>query len=94
MKCIEAKELKNKDGINIIDIRDTLKYNQNHIKDAKNIPMQLLLMDPSKYLNTEETYYIYCDQGIRSRETCRRLLVKGYDVVDVLGGYKSWIEEA
>lgn len=90
---ISIKELLQKSNINIIDIRSVEKYNDNHIENSKNIPMQLLLQNPSKYLNYNDTYYIYCQKGINSKEVCRRLLIKGYKVININGGYESWLLE-
>lgn len=88
---ISVKELLQNGYTNIIDIRSVEKYNDNHIENAKNIPMQLLLQNPSKYLNYNETYYIYCQKGINSKEVCRRLLLKGFKVVNINGGYEGWL---
>lgn len=90
---ISIKELLNKNDANIIDIRSIEKYNDNHMENAKNIPMQLLLQNPSKYLNYNDAYYIYCQKGINSKEVCRRLLIKGYKVINIIGGYESWLLE-
>ena len=40
---ISVKELLKNRYNNIIDIRSIEKYNDNHIENAKNIPMQLLV---------------------------------------------------
>jgi len=88
---ISVEDLLKKQNANIIDIRSIEKYNDNHIESSKNIPMQLLLQNPSKYLNYNETYYIYCQKGINSKEVCKRLTIKGYKVINVIGGYESWL---
>ena len=88
---ITVNELLNKENINIIDIRSIEKYNDNHITGAKNIPMILLLKDPSKYINKNEIYYIYCQKGINSLKVCRELLKKGYKVFNIIGGYENWL---
>lgn len=80
-----------KDKTNIIDIRSVEKYNNNHILNAKNIPMEKLLINPSKYLDKLQKYYIYCQKGIQSRKLCQILLRDGYKVVNVTGGYEAWI---
>ena len=46
-------------NINIIDIRNSMSYNNNHITGAKNIEYTLLVNNPSKYLNKNEKYYFY-----------------------------------
>lgn len=88
---ISVNELLKKDNINIIDIRSIEKYNDNHIKGAKNIPMILLLKEPSKYLQFGETYYVYCQKGINSIKVCRELSKKGYKLINIIGGYEEWL---
>ena len=88
---IYIKDLVNKKDINIIDIRSVQKYNDNHIQNAKNIPMLLLLNEPSKYLNLNEIYYIYCQKGINSFKVCQTLSRKGYKTVNIICGYESWL---
>lgn len=77
----------------VIDIRSIQSYNNNHIPGAKNIPRDKLLNEPQKYLNRYEIYYIYCQSGIRSKDTCRQLLRLGYKVININGGYESWMLE-
>lgn len=88
---IFIKELLNKSNINIIDIRSIQKYNDNHIDNAINIPMLLLIKEPEKYLKHNETYYIYCQKGINSFKVCQTLSKKGYKVVNIIGGYEGWL---
>lgn len=85
--------LKVEDHINLIDLRSVEKYNDNHIPDAKNVPMLLLLKEPEKYLNKEETYYIYCQMGLTSGRVCTSLRKKGYRVINILTGYEGWLLE-
>lgn len=91
IKSISIKELLKLNNINIIDIRSIEKYNDNHIENAKSIPMQLLLKEPNKYLNYYDTYYIYCQKGINSVKVCQRLSLQGYKVINIIGGYESWL---
>ena len=74
---------------NIIDIRDNNSYNKKHIYNAVNIPMDKLLSNPSKYLDKEKVYYIYCYSGIKSKKTCDLLSVLGYKVVNVIDGFNK-----
>ena len=87
MKKININELKPE--YNIIDIRSYESYNLGHIYNARNIDMNLLINYPEKYLNKNETYYIYCKSGYRSNKCCLELSIKGYDVVDA-GGYDDY----
>ena len=83
--------LKKIDSINIIDIRSNQSYNNNHIPNAKNIPSQLLISNPNKYLEKEKTYYIYCQKGSSSIRVCSLLNNLGYKAININGGYEAWI---
>lgn len=85
--------LKRLNDITIIDIRNVQSYNNNHIPTSKNIPSQILLGNPSKYLDKNETYYLYCQRGITSIKVCSLLNTLGYKAINVNGGYESWIIE-
>lgn len=77
--------------IELIDIREPYEYLGGSIKSAKNIPMQKLISEPSKYLKDEKTYYIICYSGSRSGRMCKYLTKQGYDIVNVTGGYGSYV---
>lgn len=79
------------DQINIIDIRSIQSYNNNHIPNAKNIPMEKLLINPEQYLNKSEKYYLYCQKGLSSENVCNILKKLGFDVTSVDGGYEGFI---
>lgn len=90
-ESIFVDELKYLNNINIIDIRSIEKYNSNHIPNARNIPFEKLIINPSNYLNPSEKYYIYCQRGINSKNVCRILKNLGFNVVNINGGYEAWI---
>lgn len=89
MKNIESKYLKPE--FHIIDIRDRNAYLNGHIYNAQNIDMNLLLEMPDKYLKKDETYYIYCTSGFRSKRCVSMLNMLGYDAVNVIGGYEGFM---
>lgn len=78
-------------NINIIDIRSSQSYNNNHIDGAINIPYEKLIIKPSDYLIPVNKYYIYCKKGIMSKKVCQILSQLGYNVVHITGGYEEWI---
>lgn len=95
ISSISIEELKSKLGhITVIDSRSIEKYNDNHIEGAINIPCEKLILDPKKYLNFTETYYIYCQKGTKSVKLCMFLQKQGFKVVNIRGGYESWILES
>jgi len=77
--------------IDLIDIREPHEFANGSIESAKNIPMANLLGEPEKYLSKEETYYIMCQSGGRSRRTSKSLAKLGYNVIDVTGGVGSYV---
>lgn len=86
----ELNELIDKKKINLIDIRDSYAYSCGTIKDAKNISLQSLINNPNKYLNKKETYYIFCYSGSTSYRVCSQLSRLGYNIVNIIGGYKEY----
>lgn len=79
---------------NIIDIRSSEKYNDNHILGALNINPQLLINNPDKYLKRNLSYYIYCQKGYSSRSLVQILRIKGYNTFSIIGGYEAYIVES
>ena len=91
INSISVSELKRLGNINLIDIRNVEQYNNNHISNAVNINTNQLLINPDKYLSRGSRYYIYCQKGIQSRKLCQILANKGFNVVNIQGGYEAWI---
>lgn len=90
-KSITTDELKKLIGsVNIIDIRDSYLFNNGNIPMSKNIPINFLLFNPDNYLDKNNTYYIYCMYGMQSKRACQELSLKGYNVINVIGGYNSY----
>ncbi len=77
--------------IELIDIREPYEYKRGSIRTAKNIPMGVLLDSPAKYLLKEKSYYIMCQSGGRSSSAVRSLEKQGFDVINVSGGYGSYV---
>lgn len=88
---IEITELLSYHNANIIDIRSTQSYNNNHIDHAINVPLTKLLANPNKYLDKFQKYFIYCQKGTSSIRVCKILYNQGYKVVNITGGYEEWI---
>ena len=76
---------------NIIDIRSRDKYNINHIPGAVNIDYLELLSNPSKYLNKNNTYYLYCSSGYTSNMVVNKLNNMGFNTVNIDGGFNNYL---
>lgn len=90
VKSISVKQLSELSNINIIDIRSTDKYNISHIEGSINMPYSYLINNYD-LLEKDKLYYIYCDSGIKSMFLCQFLDNKGYNVINILGGYNSYL---
>ena len=84
---IEYKKIINKN--NIIDIRSTLEYNEQNIKESKNIPKIILMANYDVYLNKEEEFYLLCDKGIVSLYCVKILRSLGYKCFSIKGGIEN-----
>ncbi len=91
LENISVDKLKNINDGEIIDIRSLKKYNDNHILNARNIPYEQLLIYHHNYINKHTKYYIYCQRGSKSKQICSVLKNMGYNVVNIIGGYDSWL---
>ena len=67
----------------LIDIEPKEIYNQKHIEGAINIPYETLLYNRERLLNKNETYYIYCRGGHKSKRAANILDLYGYKVIQV-----------
>jgi rhodanese-related sulfurtransferase len=68
----------------LIDVRHPLEYAKHHDKRSINIYADKLIMNPSKYLNKHDTYYIMCEKGVLSKKVIRTLTYYGYNLVQVV----------
>lgn len=80
-------EQKLKEKIQLLDVRTPSEYRRGHIKGAKNVPLnEIAGYTPA----TNETLYVICHSGVRSKMGAKKLKKKGYDVVNVQGGMSAW----
>lgn len=77
--------------MNIIDIRSINKYNSNHIPGAIHIDSTELLYNPSKYLDKNREYYIYCQSGVTSKMVVNKLNNMGYNTINIDGGFNNYL---
>lgn len=67
----------------IIDVSEKFIYEQNHIQGSVNIPYTELLNNYRKYLNKNESYYLYCKSGKLSKRAVIVLSTLGYKVFNL-----------
>lgn len=76
----------------LLDIRDKYEYILGNIPGSINIPYLYILTIPQNYLKFDTIYYIYCDNGVKSKKICNYLNELGYKTVDLVGGYKEYLD--
>ncbi len=67
----------------IIDVSEKYIYEENHIQGSVNIPYTELLNNYRKYLNKNESYYLYCKSGKLSKRAVIVLTSLGYRVFNL-----------
>ncbi len=91
MNSISINDLLKMNNINIIDIRNRNSYVMGHIPQAINIDEYDLLFNTANYLDKNTRYYLYCDYGNRSEQLVNKLNSRGYDTVNIDGGYHNYL---
>ena len=92
---IELKGLLFKDKIQLIDVRTQREVKQGAIETALFIDFydKDFLIKVNRKLNKKKPVYLYCRSGNRSGKATKILLQNGFEVYNVLGGYKKWKKE-
>jgi rhodanese-related sulfurtransferase len=93
MKQITAKEvenlLKEKQPINIVDVREVDEVETGKITGAIHIPLGLLEFRMQE-LDKSKEYIMVCRSGARSGRASQFLDYHGYKVINMTGGMMSW----
>ena|SRR5690554_2826413 len=78
-----------KEGAIILDVRTKGEFQQGHIKNSMNIPVEILDSNLSKLKNKDKTIITCCASGMRSSRAKNILKSKGYENVHNGGGWAS-----
>ena len=76
------------DGAIVVDVRTAQEYQEGHIKNAVNIPLDEI--DTIEYEH-DQTIIVYCASGVRSLEAVKKLANMGYtSLYNLDGGILNW----
>lgn len=81
-----------KQNAQILDVRSAAEYQSGHIKNA----LQANWNDKNEFesriqhLEKQSTIYVYCLAGARSAAAATYLTEKGFNVVNLEGGFSQW----
>ena len=88
----EAKEIFQKDGDYIIlDVRRADEFASGHIPGAINIANEDIVdEEPEALADKNQTIYVYCRSGNRSKQASAKLAAMGYTNIIEFGGILDW----
>ena len=84
------EEYKRTAGAVLLDVRTPQEYQEEHIPESKNVPLQQLNNVVSVAKNTEIPLFVYCYSGTRSRQATGMLQHMGYTKVKNIGGIAAY----
>ena len=80
------EEYKMTAGAVLLDVRTPQEYQEGHIPESKNVPLQQLDNIVSVAKNKDIPLFVYCYSGSRSRQATGMLQRMGYSKVNNIGG--------
>ena len=88
----EAKDIfQNSGDYIILDVRRADEFSEGHIPGAVNYANEDILQDKPEVLpDLEQTIYVYCRSGRRSKEAADKLVQMGYTSIIEIGGILDW----
>ena len=90
IKQISPKELDQKKGIVLLDVRTDKEYEQGHIPGAVHIPYSEI-GERIKKLKKDKELVVFCQNGSKSIWAIKRLMGMGYkNLSNLKGGYNAW----
>lgn len=90
IKQISPRELDQKKGMMLIDVRTDKEFERGHIPGAAHVPLAEI-GDRIKKLKKDKELVVYCQNGNRSIWAIKRLMGMGYkNLSNLKGGYSAW----
>lgn len=74
----------------LIDIRSKEEFGKSNIYQSVSLPFEQI--NEATELNKNKIYYIYCEDGRQSMQTCIKLNALGYECLFLSGGYQIYNE--
>ena len=91
VSCQDLK--KNLSKFYIIDVREDDEYKEGYVKGAVHIPLGKLIRDEGLgIVPRNKKIVVYCRSGLRGSMAQKFLEERGYDVLNLEGGYRNFKE--
>ena len=90
IKQLSPKELDQRKGMMLLDVRTDGEYSQGHIPGSVHVPLSDI-GDKIKKVKKDKEIVVYCQTGSRSIWAIKRLMGMGYkNLFNLKGGYLAW----
>lgn len=88
------ERMENDEGYIILDVRRADEFEAGHIPGAVNLPNEEIANNEIAMLSDkEQTIYIYCRSGNRSKQAANKLAALGYNNIIEFGGILDYTGE-
>ena len=88
-----VKEYNGTPGAVLLDVRTPQEYQEGHIPNSKNVPLQALAAGEDIPAGKDTPLFVYCRSGARSRQAAGLLTRMGYARVKDIGGISAYTGE-
>ncbi|WP_456283842.1 rhodanese-like domain-containing protein [Microbacterium sp. JZ101] len=88
MNEITVQELRSREDVPLIDVRETHEFAAGRVPGAVNLPMSELGMRLDEL--PAEPFDVICEVGGRSARVVEALTARGYEATNVAGGTSAW----
>lgn len=86
----EMEKAKSTKNSVILDVRTVSEYNEGHIAESLNIPVEIIEETANQIKDKSTPLFVYCLSGARSAGAVRVLQKMGYENVSDMGGIMRW----
>ncbi|MHA7101312.1 MBL fold metallo-hydrolase [Roseivirga pacifica] len=80
------------EGAKVLDVRKESEFKSQHIEGAKNFPLDFI-NEHIEELPKGEKWYVHCAGGYRSMIASSILKARGFEVVNIIGGFKALVKD-
>ena len=78
-------------NMKVMDVRKASEYFSEHVIGFDNLPLDFINKNMNE-ISRDEVYYLHCVSGYRSMIAASILKARGFNVVDIEGGWEALIE--
>ena len=88
----QAKQMMDKGGVIVLDVREQSEFDSGHIKGAVLLPVGTIDKESAAAVipSKDSTVLVYCRSGNRSKTASEKLAKLGYRNIYEFGGINSW----